>query len=136
MGSSLKRTIEMMCGDRLYGHTSIPGAAVELFTSVRDWGMQKCMNTSIRKNCQLHHKGVESEEHHVCHCIIFYAIEGIYYCIFKQGFGPLYKVKDHCWCFPCFGDLSILDWPMLETFRNYIVTVPSSKFTILFKRMV
>ena len=38
--------------------------------------------------CQLCHQEVESEEHYVCHCSVFYEIRGRYHCLFKQGFGP------------------------------------------------
>ena len=43
--------------------------------------------------CQLCHQGVESEEHYVCHCSVFYEIRGRYHCLFKQGFGPLRKAR-------------------------------------------
>ena len=45
--------------------------------------------------CQLCHQGVESKEHYVCHCSVFYEIRGRYHCLFKQGFGPLRKVKEY-----------------------------------------
>ena len=45
--------------------------------------------------CQLCHQGVESEEHYVCHCSVFYEIRGRYHCLFKQGFGPLRKVMEY-----------------------------------------
>ena len=45
--------------------------------------------------CQLCHQGVESEEHYVCHCSVFYEIRGRHHCLFKQGFGPLHKVMEY-----------------------------------------
>ena len=38
---------------------------------------------------------MESEEHYVCHCSVFYQIRGRYHCRFKQGFGPLRKVMEY-----------------------------------------
>ena len=54
--------------------------------------------------CQLCHQGVESEEHYVCHCSVFYEIRGRYHCLFKQGFGPLRKVMEYedQWCLELF----------------------------------
>ena len=37
---------------------------------------------------------MESEEHYVCHCAVFYEIRGTYHCLFKQVFGPLCKVME------------------------------------------
>ena len=45
--------------------------------------------------CQLCHQGVEFEEHYVCHYSVFYEIRGRYHCLFKQGFGPLRKVREY-----------------------------------------
>ena len=45
--------------------------------------------------CHLCHQGVESEEHYVCHCSVFYEIRGRYHCLFKQGFGPIRKVIEY-----------------------------------------
>ena len=41
------------------------------------------------------HQGVESKEHYVCHCSVFYEIRGRYHCLFKQDFGPLHKVMEY-----------------------------------------
>ena len=38
---------------------------------------------------------MESEEHYVCYCSVFYEIRGRYHCLFKQGFGPLRKVMEY-----------------------------------------
>ena len=47
---------------------------------------------------------MESEEHYVCHCSVFYEIRGRYHCLFKQGFGPLCKVIEYEdeWCLGIF----------------------------------
>ena len=45
--------------------------------------------------CQLCHQEVESEEHYVCHCSVFYEIRGRYHCLFKHGFGLLRNVIDY-----------------------------------------
>ena len=44
--------------------------------------------------CQLCYHGLESKEHHTFHCTPFYGIRGWYYCLSKQGFGPLLKIMD------------------------------------------
>ena len=44
--------------------------------------------------CQLCHQGVESEEHYVCQCSVFYEIRGRNQCLLKQSFGPLCKIME------------------------------------------
>ena len=52
------------------------------------------------RSCQLYRPGVESVEHYVCHCSVFYKIRGRYHCLFKQGFGTLCMVMEYedQWC--------------------------------------
>ncbi len=45
--------------------------------------------------CQLCHREVESEEHYVCHCSVFYEIRGRYHCLFQNGFGPLPTIMEY-----------------------------------------
>lgn len=45
--------------------------------------------------CRLCHTEVESEEHYVCRCPVYYEIRGRYHCLFRDGFGPLRSVMDY-----------------------------------------
>ena len=56
----------------------------------------RCTQITLEERiCQLCHQGVESKEHYVCHCSVFYEIGRRYHCLFKQGFGPLRKVMEY-----------------------------------------
>ena len=44
---------------------------------------------------KLCHQGVESKEHYVCHCSVFYEIRGRYHCLLKQRFGSVRKVMEY-----------------------------------------
>ena len=47
--------------------------------------LQHLMHYDLSYNCigsSLCHQGVESEEHYVCHCSVFYEIRGRYHCLF------------------------------------------------------
>ena len=70
----------------------------QLRTSSHQLQIEVCRYTRLpleERICQLCHQGVESEEHYVCHCSVFYEIRGRYHCLFKQGFGPLSKVMEY-----------------------------------------
>lgn len=45
--------------------------------------------------CRLCRGEVESEEHYICRCPVFYEIRGRYHCLFRDGFGPLSRVIDY-----------------------------------------
>ena len=42
--------------------------------------------------CQLCHIEPETELQHICHCPVYYEIRGRFHCLFREGFGPLFKV--------------------------------------------
>ena len=47
------------------------------------------------KTDQLCHRGVQLEEHYVCHGAISYEIGRRYHWLFEQGFGPVCKVMGY-----------------------------------------
>lgn len=44
--------------------------------------------------CRLCSREVESEEHYVCRCPVYYEIRGRYHCLFREGFGPISRITD------------------------------------------
>ena len=42
--------------------------------------------------CRLCNREPETELHYICHCTVYYEIQGRFHCVFREGFGPLDRV--------------------------------------------